>query len=228
MPKKSESAKVATVDRRSILVTKHDDRTNSMITLNSSGIWYQELLTTDRPQSKRVKVGHLVLVDGVITPEYKEWDDYAANVFTRRSLEKQIKVLQDLEKSYSEGDSKDEESLKATQSKLEDCKMQLLAVDHLIECDPIHSLTALTGKVQERVSKIVNSSTFKHKVEQSGDSVIFTHYQSKEFFLENEAKSLCKRHNEQLEKIGAETGYLDIETAREIIGKRFSNAKVKA
>lgn len=209
-----------------MLFVKHDDKTNTVLTVNASGIYYQEMLTDHRPQSKRVRLGHLVLVDSEIMPDLTEWDDYAALVISHRTTTNQIFVIEDLLKDW-QGDESKAESIAIKQSELQDLRERLQFDELILNDHPVKALASLTGKVIEQVGKIINSASFKHKTVKTGNQVVFTPYQTIEHFMEDQAKSLVKRFNEDLESRGIETGYLDIETAREIIAKRFDRGAAK-
>lgn len=246
-----------------MLLTKADEKTNTVITINTSGIWYQELLTSDRPQSPRVKLGKLALVEGEIMSDFTEWDEYNTLIVLRRVKESTIKVIKDRILDYYKVmgiDSKevigdrsvdgyykdlakvhhpDKEGGNSDRMKqINDARDQLVALhsQHLelmteidfysiaIEEDPIHKLSTLSGKIYERVNKLINASSFKHQFKETARGIVFQPLQTLDHFMESQAKDLVKRTNEHLEKMEITTGYLDIETAREIIAKRFDRA----
>lgn len=209
-----------------MLFVKADEKTNTVLTINDRGIYYQEMLTEYRPQSKRVRLGHLAIVDGEIMPDLTEWDDYAALVMSHRTTLKQISVIEDLLKDWKDDESK-AESIAIKQLELQELQNRLEFDESLLNDCPIKSLASLDGKVIEKIGKIINSASFKHKTVKTGDQVIFTPYQTLEHFMEDQAKSLVKRFNEDLESRGIETGFLDIESARDIVAKRFDRGNAK-
>lgn len=245
-----------------MLLTKADEKTNTVITINSSGIWYQELLTSDRPQSPRVKIGMLDMVEGEIMANYVSWDCYNALIFKRRTTEVEIKIVKsrildyykilgmpqemsndqevakfvkDLAKQFHPdsgsgntekmaeiNDARDQ--LKALHKKFLDLQIALENFDGAIDAAPIGKLTTLNGKVHERVNKLITSASFKNKYKETSKGIVFQPLQTLEAFMESQAKDLVKRHNDHLEATKATTGFLDIETARDIIASRFDRA----
>lgn len=211
-----------------MLFTQHDKKSNSVLTINNAGVFYQEMLTEHRKQSKRVKLGTLAIVDGEIMPNLHLWDDYADTVMSHRTLSKKIAAVKSTIDVMTKDDSFDAENVAIKQSELTELESALEFDSLLLENNPISKLSDLDGKILERIGKIINSASFKHKVIHRDDSsVVFTHYQTLESFMESQAKDLAKRFNEAKELAGDEEGYLDIETARETIAKRFDRGAAK-
>lgn len=207
----------------SLLITKGDEKTNTVVTINGKGVFYQELRLGDRPMSQRVRLGKLVVVDDEIVVDYDAWCEYDALMVERNTVERTKKAAVDVLKSLE-----DPKAIKLKESEIKKLEIALTEVERKMNDHPVRSLTVLSAKVMASVEKMLNGVRHKHKhLETIDKTVQFSHHPTKEYFVEKQANELLKRHNESLEARGIEEGYLDFDAAMAVIEKRYSQ-KVKA
>jgi hypothetical protein len=207
----------------SLLITKADDKNNTIVTINGKGVFYQELRLGDRPMSARVRLGKLVVVDDEIVVEFDAWCEYDALLAERNTLEKTRNAAKDVIKSL-EGDA-----VSRKQTEIEQLTGAIARLEKRINEHPIRQLTVLNAKVMSAVDKMLDKVRHRHKsIETTDKTVQFTHHPSKEYFLEKQATELLTRHNEKLESRGIDEGYLDFDASMEIVTKRFAKVEKKA
>lgn len=201
----------------SLLITKGDEKTNTVVTINGKGVFYQELRLGDRPMSARVRLGKLVVVDDEIVVEFDAWCEYDALLAERNTLEKTKSAAKDVVKSL-EGDA-----VTRKQSEIEQLTGAIARLEKRINEHPVRGLTVLSAKVMASVDKMLDKVRHKHQsIETTDKTIQFTHHPSKEYFLEKQATELLTQHNERLESRGIDEGYLDFDGAMEIVQKRFT------
>lgn len=206
-----------------LLISKANDKAQTIVTINNLGIYYQELRLKDRPMSPRVKIGKLAIVkdeDGKdsVMATYQPMTDLDALISDRNSLEKEVRVAADMLGSAANDTEKKQriKNHKLLSDKLETVK-QAIAVN------PINSLQCLDAKALQGIDALVDKARARHQQGKfNGEFVGFTHYPTKEFFYEQEARALLKRHNEALSAKGIEDGYMDFNAAMAIVGRRFA------
>lgn len=205
-----------------LLISKANDKSQTIVTINNLGIYYQELRLRDRPLSPRVKIGCLVIVneDGKdsVMATYQPMADLDALISDRNSLEKEVKVATDMISSAA-NDAEKKQRIK--NHKLLSDKLE--TVKQAIANNPIHKLESLDAKAIQAIDSLVDKARARHQQGKfNGEFIGFTHYPTKEFFYEQEARALLKRHNEALSAKGIEDGYMDFNAAMAIVGRRFA------
>lgn len=209
----------------SLLITKSDDKAQTVVTINGSGIYYQELRLGDRPMSGRVRIGKLVLIDGEVMAEYDELTIYDALLSNRVDIEKKLAAASALLKE----NATDERKLV-----VDNLAIALDKITSVINENPVHELQSLNAKVFQSVDRLLDKVRYRHK-HVKGEKISFTHYPTRAYFLQKQAEDLLKRRNEALESAGREDGYLDFDQAMLIIERRYAvqgktatNKKAKA
>lgn len=201
-----------------LLISKANDKNQTVVTINNLGIYYQELRWGDRPMSARVKIGKLAIVDGSVVAQYEEIHALDLLVGDRNSLEKKVKVASELIKT-SNNDT--EKKTRTKNHKLLSDKLK--EVEQTIHENPIYKLGSLDAKSIQAIDALVDKARARHQTgKNNGEFIGFTHYPTKEFFYEQEARSLLKRHNEALNSKGIEDGYMDFNAAMAIVSRRFA------
>ncbi len=207
----------------SLLITKADDKLNTVITVNGKGVFYQELRLGSRPMSQRVRLGRLVVVDDEIVVDYDTWNEYDALLTERDTLEKTRNAAKDVLKSL-EG-----EASELKKAEIEKLTGAIARIEKKLNDNPIRELTALSAKVMSAVDKMLDKVRHRHKhLETTDKTVQFSHHPTREYFLEKQATELLTKHNEKLEAKGVNEGYLDFDMAFEIVQKRFTKVEKKA
>ncbi|MCC5617479.1 hypothetical protein LC605_20790 [Nostoc sp. CHAB 5836] len=202
----------------SLLITKGDEKTNTVVTINGKGVFYQELRLGDRPMSQRVRLGKLVVVDDEIVVDYDAWCEYDALIVERNTVERTKKAAIEVLKTLE-----DSKAVKLKEVEVKRLEIALTEAERKIKAHPVRSLTVLSAKVMASVEKMLNGVRHKHKhLETTDKTVQFSHHPTKEYFVEKQANELLKRHNESLEARGIEEGYLDFDAAMAVIEKRYS------
>jgi hypothetical protein len=196
----------------SLLMTKSDDKAQTVVTINGSGIYYQELRLGDRPMSGRVRIGKLVLIDGEVMAEYDELTIYDALLSNRVDIEKKLAAVNALLKE----NATDERRLVA-----DNLAIALDKITEVINENPTHRLQSLNAKVFQSVDRLLDKVRYRHK-HVKGEKISFTHYPTRAYFLQKQAEDLLKRRNEALEASGREDGYLDFDGAMLIIERRYA------
>lgn len=206
-----------------LLISKANDKAQTIVTINNLGIYYQELRLKDRPMSPRVKIGELAIFtdekgkDSVMAV-YQPLADLDALISDRNSLEKEVKVASDLIAAAT-NDTEKKARVKSHRS-LSD-KLEL--VKQAIAANPIHKLESFDAKSIQAIDSLVDKARARHQQGKfNGEFIGFTHYPTKEFFYEQEARALLKRHNEALSSKGVEDGYMDFSAAMAIVSRRFA------
>ncbi len=189
----------------SLLITKANDKNQTLISINEVGIFYQELRLGDRPKSNRVKIGSVALVDDSVQALSSEWDAFDMLVQRLNVVEKRLKAI---------ATTKDEQVTVESDS----LKIEFNNLQTAIDNDPLSKLTTLSVKVVADLDKLVNTARYKHQWRSSG----FSHHPTREYFLQRQAEDLVKRQNAALEAAGIESGYLDFQSAYAVIVKRYS------
>lgn len=209
----------------SLLMTKSDDKAQTVVTINGSGIYYQELRLGDRPMSGRVRIGKLVLIDGEVMAEYDQLTIYDALLSNRVDIEKKLAAASALLKE----NATDERKLV-----VDNLAIALDKITSVINENPVHELQSLNAKVFQSVDRLLDKVRYRHK-HVKGEKISFTHYPTRAYFLQKQAEDLLKRRNEALESAGREDGYLDFDQAMLIIERRYAvqqktatNKKAKA
>ena len=209
----------------SLLMTKSDDKAQTVVTINGSGIYYQELRLGDRPMSGRVRIGKLVLIDGEVMAEYDQLTIYDALLSNRVDIEKKLAAASALLKE----NATDERKLV-----VDNLAIALDKITSVINENPVHELQSLNAKVFQSVDRLLDKVRYRHK-HVKGEKISFTHYPTRAYFLQKQAEDLLKRRNEALESAGREDGYLDFDHAMLIIERRYAvqqktatNKKAKA
>ncbi len=201
-----------------LLISKANDKNQTIVTVNNLGIYYQELRLKDRPMSPRIKIGTLVIVDGSIMPSYDEYNALESLICDRNSLQKEVKVAGDLVSCAANETEKKQrvKNHKLLSDKLEKVKQAIA------DC-PISKLESLDAKAFVAIDSLIDKARARHEIAKNGtDFAGFTHYPTKQFFYEQEARALLKRHNEALSSKGIEDGYMDFAAAMAIISRRFA------
>lgn len=196
----------------SLLITKSDDKAQTVVTINGSGIYYQELRLGDRPMSGRVRIGKLVIIDAEVMAEYDELTVYDTLLSNRVDIEKKLAAANTLLKE----NATDERRLVA--DNLVDA---LDKITEIINENPVHRLQSLNAKVFQSVDRLLDKVRYRHK-HVKGEMISFTHYPTRAYFLQKQAEDLIKRRNEALEASGREDGYLDFDQAMLIIERRYA------
>ena len=191
----------------SLLMTKSDDKAQTVVTINGSGIYYQELRLGDRPMSGRVRIGKLVLIDGEVMAEYDQLTIYDALLSNRVDIEKKLAAASALLKE----NATDERKLV-----VDNLAIALDKITSVINENPVHELQSLNAKVFQSVDRLLDKVRYRHK-HVKGEKISFTHYPTRAYFLQKQAEDLLKRRNEALESAGREDGYLDFDQAMLII-----------
>lgn len=195
----------------SLLMTKSDDKNQTVVTINGSGIYYQELRLGDRPMSGRVRIGKLVLIDGEVMAEYDGLVELDALLSNRSDCEKKLAAA----KSLLKEDATDERKLV-----VENLTIGLDKINEIIKDNAINRLHCLNAKVFQSVDRLLDKVRYRHK-HVKGEKISFTHYPTRAYFLQKQAEDLLKRRNEALEAAGKEEGYLDFDQAMVIIERRY-------
>ena len=263
-----------------LLISKANDKNQTIVTINNLGIYYQELRLKDRPMSQRVKIGKLAIVDGSVMAEYEEINQLETLICDRNTLETQIKAAKALLAMPDELiDNKDalkrelallrtdlltlngnatlftgsnrhyhEYATGLCESAIADKKKQLMelkpismkaqrqanyefliqklkSVQDAIASNPIHALQSFDAKSMQGIDALVDKARARHQQAKfKGEFVGFTHYPTKEYFYEQEARQLLKRHNEVLINRGEEDGLIDFDAAMAIVCRRFAKS----
>lgn len=200
----------------SLLMTKSDDKNQTVVTINGSGIYYQELRMGDRPMSSRVRIGKLVLIDNEVMAEYDTLVEYDALLSNRSDIEKKLAAA----KSLLKESATDERKLV-----VDNLTIALEKINEIISEHNIHRLQSLNAKVFQSVDRLLDKVRYRHK-HVKGEKISFTHYPTRVYFLQKQAEDLLKRRNEALESAGKEEGYIDFDTALLIIEKRYAKQPV--
>ena len=264
-----------------LLISKANDKNQTIVTINNLGIYFQELRLKDRPMSPRVKIGKLAIVDGSVMAEYEEIHALEALICDRNTLETQVKAAKDLLAMPDELIDNEDAAIKSELASLEtdlallnsnaglfvgsnscyhayavglcesaitDKKKQLKelkpismkaqrqanydalvqklkSVQDAIAVNPINSLQCLDAKSMQGIDALVDKARARHQQAKfKGEFVGFTHYPTREYFYEQEARQLLKRHNETLINRGEEDGFIDFDAAMAIVCRRFAKS----
>lgn len=206
-----------------LLISKANDKNQTIVTVNNLGIYYQELRLKDRPMSPRVKIGELAIVtdekgkDSVMAT-YQPMVDLDALIRDRNSLEKEVKVAGDLVASAA---NDTEKKSRVKNHKLLSDKLE--AVKQAIADNPINKLESFDAKSIQAIDSLVDKVRSRHQQgKRNGEFIGFTHFPTKEFFYEQEARALLKRYNEALSAKGIEDGFMDFNAAMAIVSRRFA------
>jgi ssDNA-binding Zn-finger/Zn-ribbon topoisomerase 1 len=202
-----------------LLIGKSNDKNQTIVTINNLGIYYQELRLKDRPMSPRTKIGKLAIVDGSVMASYDEYNKLEALICDRNSLEKQLKVAGDLVSSAANDTEKKQRVKLLLVKKLENVKQAIA------DC-PISKLQSLDAKAFVAIDALVDKARARHQQGKAngGEFVGFTHYPTREYFYEQEARSLLKKHNEALVNKAMEDGFMDFDAAMAIVCRRFAKS----
>lgn len=220
----------------SFMISKSDDKNQTVITINGRGIFLQELQMklgngAIRPKSQRVKLGDVVMIQGDIEPSFSDWDEYdalVASVFTtEKKLNAAKSIKDDLSKKTQNAETK--KSVANIDAEIKKLTDELTKLQSEIETNPLHTLTSLNAATQAAIMKLIGKESEKSRVKvraqllKSKDAIVeFTSMPNRDYFIRKQAEDLMKRTNEALEKSGVETGYMDLDEALEKIEKRFS------
>lgn len=203
-----------------LLISKANDKNQTIVTINNLGIYYQELRLKDRPMSQRVKIGQLAIVDGSVMASYDEYNKLELLICDRNSLEKKVKVASDLVASAA---NETEKKARVKHHKVLSDKLE--AVKQAIADCPISKLESLDAKAFVAIDALVDKARARHQQgKANGEFVGFTHYPTREYFYEQEARQLLKKHNEALANKGEEDGYIDFDASMAIVCRRFAKS----
>lgn len=264
-----------------LLISKANDKNQTIVTINNLGIYFQELRLKDRPMSTRVKIGKLAIVDGSVMAEYEEINQLETLICDRNTLETQVKAAKDLLampdelidnedaiavrselaalktelsllnanaglfvgsdnkyyhahatglcKSRIAEKKKQQKELKPVSLKVQrqanyDALVQKLkSVQDAIASNPINSLQCLDAKSMQGIDALVDKARARHQQAKfKGEFVGFTHYPTREYFYEQQAREVLKKHNETLLAKGEEDGFIDFDAAMAIVCRRFA------
>jgi len=197
----------------SLLITKSDDKAQTVVTINGSGIYYQELRLNNRPMSGRVRIGKLILIDGEVMAEYDELTIYDDLLSNRVDIEKKLAAVNSLLRE----NATDERRLVA-----DNLAIALDKITEVINENPVHKLQSLNAKVFQSIDRLLDKVRYRHKHKHVKGEISFTHYPSRVYFMHKQAEDLIKRRNEALEAAGREDGYLDFDQAMLIIERRYA------
>lgn len=265
-----------------LLISKANDKNQTIVTINNLGIYFQELRLKDRPMSQRVKIGKLAIVDGSVMAEYEEIHQLETLICDRNTLETQVKAAKDLlampdelidnedaitlkrelallktdlallnsnaglftgSNSYYHAHATglcksaiaDKEkqlrelkpiSMKAQRQANYDALVQKLkSVREAIAVNPINSLQCLDAKSMQGIDALVDKARARHQQAKfKGEFIGFTHYPTREYFYEQQAREVLKRHNEALLAKGIDDGFIDFDAAMAIVCRRFAKS----
>lgn len=262
-----------------LLISKANDKNQSIVTINNLGIYYQELRLGDRPLSPRVKIGKLAIVDSSVMAEYDEVYQLETLICDRSTLETQVKAAKDLLAMPDETTESDRiialrseisaletelaamnhelamnneltlsENIKVHKTVIADKKKQLKAipqtslkaqrqanydalvhklraVQDAIASNPIHALQSFDAKSMQGIDALIDKARARHQQARfKGEFIGFTHYPTREYFYEQQAREVLKRHNEALANKGVEDGWIDFDTAMAIVCRRLAKS----
>jgi hypothetical protein len=203
-----------------LLISKANDKNQTIVTINNLGIYYQELRLKDRPMSQRVKIGKLAIVDGAVMASYDEYNELEAKISERNALEKLVKVAADMINSAA-----DDKEKKARIKNHEGLLTNLESVKQAIADCPVSKLESLDAKAFVAIDSLVDKARARHQMGKNGSEFVgFTHYPTREYFYEQEARQLLKKHNETLANKGEEDGFIDFDAAMAIVCRRFAKS----
>lgn len=215
-----------------LLISKANEKTQTIISINNLGIYFQELRLKDRPLSPRVKVGKLAIVDGSIMAEYDEVFQLEALICDRSTLETQVKAAKELlalpDELVDNPDATIPEKFSLKNQRQENYNAlvkKLKATQDAIADNPVHKLQSFNAKSMQGIDALVDKARSRHQQAKfKGEFVGFTHYPTKEFFYEQQAREVLKRHNEALLAKGVEDGFIDFDCAMAIVCRRFAKS----
>lgn len=208
-----------------LLISKANEKNNTIVTINGQGVFYQELRLGDRQQSPRVRLGKLVVVEGEgIVVDYDAVNDYESLLVRRDTDTRVLAATQDLLKTLTE-----KESIAIRQSEINQLEDSLKVTNESISNHPMRAIASFNATVIVSVDKMLDKVRYKHQSIETKDKTIkFTHYPNRAYFLQKLAEDLLLRHNENLENRGIEVGYMDFDTAIEVIKARFKKVTTTA
>jgi hypothetical protein len=210
-----------------LMISTANDKDQTVSTINGNGIYYQELRLGDRPMSKRVRIGTLVVLENDIVAEYDALSSHDACLSSRVLLEKEIAALSSLIKDAKK--LKDANLVLERETELERKQGCLNTVNDAIANSPITKLQSLNAKSLAAIDKMIDKARARHQKNRKGKEFTgFNHFPTQEYFLEKQANELLKKHNDKLEAMGIDNGYIDFDSALAIVCHRFSKSVVIA
>jgi hypothetical protein len=209
-----------------LLISKANDKNQTLVTINGYGVFFQELRLGDRPQSPRVRVGKLVVLEeeGIVV-DYDAIDDYEGLLVSRDTDTRVLTASEDVLSTLMRDVTANKDAIAIRQEQNKKLRENLRVTNDAILSHPIRNLSCFNAVTMQNIDKLLDKVRYRHKHIEGSDGVRFTHYPSRAYFIQRQAEDLLTRHNEALEKRGIESGYMDFDTALATVKARFNKVQ---